>query len=177
MYTSVTLLYVEELQFEILWTEVCLNWCTETICFEAPWDERDIVVTILVQCMCVHPSRFNLAKTSIFVHGFQNYLAQLFSLRKSRAMRNTYSGRLQVKVTLWGQNDKMVVTNSVRCMCITCSFVHGFQKNLAQLLSSRSKSAFWNICLSSRSKSAFWNMCSGRLKVKVTLKCQIIKWS
>ena len=28
------------------------------------------------------------------------------------------------------------------CLAITCTFVHGFQNNLAQLLSSRIKSAF-----------------------------------
>ena len=38
----------------------------------------------------------------------------------------------------------------------TCTFMHGFQNNLAQLLSSRSRSAIWKIC-------------SGKLKVKVTL--------
>ena len=68
---------------------------------------------------------------------------------------------------------------SVGCMCIcyalfvrlsgfvraiTCIFVHGFQNNLAQLLSSKSKSAILNICL-------------GRLKIKVSLEGQIIKWS
>ena len=42
--------------------------------------------------------------------------------------------------------------------------MHGFQNNMAQLLSSKRKSAVQNICLP-------------RLKVKVTLEGQIIKWS
>ena len=42
--------------------------------------------------------------------------------------------------------------------------MHGFQNNLAQLLSSRKRSAVLNIC-------------SRRLKVKVALEGQIIKWS
>ena len=42
--------------------------------------------------------------------------------------------------------------------------MHGFQNNLAQLLFLRSTSVIRNIC-------------SGRLKVKVTLEGQMIKWS
>ena len=42
--------------------------------------------------------------------------------------------------------------------------MHGFQNNFAQLLSLRSRSAIQNICLR-------------RLKVKVTLEGQMIKWS
>ena len=42
--------------------------------------------------------------------------------------------------------------------------MHGFQNNFAQLLSSRRSSAVQNICLH-------------RLKVKVTLEGQMIKWS
>ena len=41
---------------------------------------------------------------------------------------------------------------------ITCTFVHGFQNNLAQFLSSKSRSV-------------------DRAKVKVTLEGQMIKWS
>ena len=41
--------------------------------------------------------------------------------------------------------------------------MHGFQNNFAQLLSSR--------------RSAVRNICSRRLKVKVTLEGQMIKWS
>ena len=71
----------------------------------------------------------------------------------------------------------MVVKTSVWCMCvlrvcmqcvyvqfvltITCTFMHGFQNNLAQLFSLRSGSAIGNIC-------------SGRLKVKVTVEGQMI---
>ena len=72
----------------------------------------------------------------------------------------------------------MVITNSVWFRCehalyvhlsgfvqaITCTFVHGFQNNLAQLVSLKSKIATGDIC-------------SGRLKVKVTLDGQMIKWS
>ena len=43
-------------------------------------------------------------------------------------------------------------------------FVHGLHNKLAQMLSLRSSSAACNIC-------------SGRLKVKVTLEGQMIKWS
>ena len=47
--------------------------------------ERDIVVTASVWCTCVracmHPSRFIRAITCTFLHGFQNNLAQLFSMR------------------------------------------------------------------------------------------------
>ena len=68
-----------------------------------------------------------------------------------------------------GEQDK-VVTTSVWCMCIvhacmhlsglvqaiTCTCMHGFQINLAQLFSLRSRRAIWNICYV-------------RLKVKVIL--------
>ena len=47
---------------------------------------------------------------------------------------------------------------------ITGTFMHGFQNNFAQLLSLRRRSAVLNICLC-------------RLKVKVTLEGQMIKWS
>ena len=46
---------------------------------------------------------------STFVHGFQNNLAQLFALRSKSAILNICTGRLKVKVTLEGQNDKMVI--------------------------------------------------------------------
>ena len=49
-------------------------------------------------------------------------------------------------------------------MVITGTFMHGFQKNFAQLLSSRRRSAVQNVCLR-------------RLKVKVTLEGQMTKWS
>ena len=42
--------------------------------------------------------------------------------------------------------------------------MNGFQNNFAQLFSLRSRTASWNIC-------------SGKLKVKVTLEGQTIKWS
>ena len=54
---------------------------------------QDIVVAISVQCMCircacvcVHPSGFVQAISSIFMHGFQKKLAQLFSLSSRSAI-------------------------------------------------------------------------------------------
>ena len=51
---------------------------------------QDIVVTTLNLCMClscayVHLSRFTQAIACTFMHGFQNNLAQLFSLRNRSA--------------------------------------------------------------------------------------------
>ena len=47
--------------------------------------KRDIVVTIFVQCMCVHPcvhpSEFVPTITCTIMNGFQNNLAQLLPLR------------------------------------------------------------------------------------------------
>ena len=47
--------------------------------------KRDLAVTIFVRCMCMrvcmHLSGFVWALTSTFMHGFQNNLAHLFSLR------------------------------------------------------------------------------------------------
>ena len=49
--------------------------------------EQDIVVTITVQYMCiVRLSAFGWAITSTFMHGFQNNMAQLFSLRRRSAI-------------------------------------------------------------------------------------------
>ena len=55
----------------------------------------------------------------------------------------------------------MVKNELVRA--ITCTFMHGFQNNFAQLLSLRRRSVVQNICLR-------------RLKIKVTLEGQMIKW-
>ena len=48
--------------------------------------KRDIAVTILVLCVhvlaCVRPSIFVQAISPTFLHGFQNYLTQLLSLRR-----------------------------------------------------------------------------------------------
>ena len=46
------------------------------------------------------------AITPTVMHGFQNNLAQLFSLRSSSAVLNIYSGMWKVKVTLEGQMIK-----------------------------------------------------------------------
>ena len=47
---------------------------------------------------------------------------------------------------------------------MTSTFTHGFQNNSAQLIS-------WT------RRSVIYNICSDRLKVKVTLESQVIKWS
>ena len=54
--------------------------------------ERCIVVTISVQCMCVHcvcmhPSAFVRVITCTFVHGFQSNLAQMLSSRSRKAIK------------------------------------------------------------------------------------------
>ena len=57
---------------------------------ELACSEQDIVVTALVWCVCcacVHCG-FVRAITSTFVHGFQNNLAQLFSLKGRIAILN-----------------------------------------------------------------------------------------
>ena len=56
----------------------------------------------------------------------------------------------------------VIYTELVRA--ITCTFMHGFQNNFAQVFSLRCSSAIRNICL-------------GRLEVKVTLEGQMVKWS
>ena len=52
--------------------------------------EQDIVVTASFRCMCVHcecvPCASVCLLTCKFVHGFQNNLAQLFSLRSKSAI-------------------------------------------------------------------------------------------
>ena len=54
--------------------------------FALACDKQDIVVKISVQCMCiVRLFAFVRAISSTFMHGFQNNLAQLFSLRSKSA--------------------------------------------------------------------------------------------
>ena len=48
--------------------------------------KRDIAVTILLRCMCVCASGFVRAITPTFMHGFQNNLTQLMSLRRRSAI-------------------------------------------------------------------------------------------
>ena len=43
-------------------------------------------VALWVHCACIHPSGFVRARTSTFMHEFQNDLAQLFSLRSRSAV-------------------------------------------------------------------------------------------
>ena len=62
----------------------------QTIFVEPACGERDKVVTILVRCMCVCPSRFVPAITLTFMHEFQNDLAQLFSLRSRNAFETFF---------------------------------------------------------------------------------------
>ena len=70
------------------------------------------------------------------MHGFQDNLAQLFFLRRSSAIGNICPGRLRVKVTPEGQMIKIELVRA-----ITSTIMHGFQNNLAQLFSLRSRSA------------------------------------
>ena len=44
------------------------------------------IVGVCMLCVCMHPSGFVQAVTSTFMHGFQNNLAQLFSLRSRNAI-------------------------------------------------------------------------------------------
>ena len=51
--------------------------------------KQDIAVTILVRLicvLCVCPLRFVRAITLTFMHGFQNYLTQVVSLRRRSAI-------------------------------------------------------------------------------------------
>ena len=75
--------------------------------------------------------QFGMAKTFTLLHGFQNNLAQLFSLRRTSAIWNIFSGRLKVKVTLESLIIKLSYIELVRA--ITSTFIHGFHNNLAQL--------------------------------------------
>ena len=73
--------------------------------------ERNIAVTFFVWYMCIcHAcmcqSRFVRAITSALIHGFQNNMAQLLSLRRRTAIGIIFSGRLKVKVALVGQMIK-----------------------------------------------------------------------
>ena len=69
------------------------------------------------------------------MHGFLNNLAQLFSL-KSRSGNAFVEGRLKVKVTLEGQMMKLLKIELIQA--ITCTFIHGFLNNSAQLFSATS---------------------------------------
>ena len=48
--------------------------------------KRDIVVIILVWCMCVRPPGFFRTITCTIMHGFQNNLAQLLPLKRRSAI-------------------------------------------------------------------------------------------
>ena len=59
-----------------------------------------------IVCASIHPSVFVCGITSTFMHGFQDNLAQLFSLQSRSAILNICIGKLKIKVTLDGQMIK-----------------------------------------------------------------------
>ena len=62
---------------------------------------------LYVHCACVHASiHLDLSCPCTFMYGFQNSLAQLFSLRNISPIRNICWGRSKIKVTLEGQMIK-----------------------------------------------------------------------
>ena len=75
------------------------------------------------------------------MHGFQNNLAHLLSSRSRSVIGNICSGKLKVKVTCGRMYVHAGVRPSKFVQAITCTFMHGFQNNMAQLLSSRRRSA------------------------------------
>ena len=89
--------------------------------------------------MRVCPTGLVRAIICTFMHGYQNYLAQLLSSRSRSAIRTICSGRLKVKVTLEGQKINWSKTKLARAMI--CTFLHRLQNYLPQLLTWRSKSA------------------------------------
>ena len=82
---------------------------------------------MFVHALCVHLSGFIQVIPCTFVHGIQNNLAQLASLRSKSAIRNICSGRLKVKVTHDGKMIKWSQIELVRA--ISCTFMHGFQND------------------------------------------------
>ena len=48
--------------------------------------KREVIVTILVRCMCVRPSEFVRTITCTMMRGFQNSLEQLLPLRRKSAV-------------------------------------------------------------------------------------------
>ena len=74
-------------------------------------------------------SGFVWAITPIFMHGFQNHLAKVFSFRRSSAILKYFLDRLKVNVTLEGQLIKWSKTGHV--LAITSTFMHGFQNSFA----------------------------------------------
>ena len=75
------------------------------------------------------------------MHGFQNNLAQWLSSRSGSVIGNICSCKLMVKVTLGRMYVHAGVRPSKFVQAITCTFMQGFQNNIAQLLSSRRRSA------------------------------------
>ena len=84
----------------------------------------------LVHACIVRPSGFFRAITCTFMHGFQNNLAQLFTLTRRSAI---CSGTLKVKVILEGPMKNGLKIDLAHT--VTCTFMHGFLSNLARLFS------------------------------------------
>ena len=59
--------------------------------------------SVYMHALCMHLSGFVQAITSTFINGFQNNLAQVFSLPSRSAILNICSGQLKIKVGLEGQ--------------------------------------------------------------------------
>ena len=68
------------------------------------------------------------------MHGFQNNLAQIFSLMSRCVMPNIHSGRSKVKVALEGQMIRLSKAELVQG--ITSLLMHVFQNNVAFICSS-----------------------------------------
>ena len=83
--------------------------------------KRDIVVTILVRCMCVRPSGFFRTTTCKIMHGFQN------SLGGGRVVlvKLPVPGRPTILITVWQGPTALAVGAGGGCLDIftlTCPF-------------------------------------------------------
>ena len=85
-------------------------------------------------CGCVRLPGFVRVITPTFIHGFQNYLTQLFVLEEEQCHLKHVLGRLRVNVTLAGHINEIF-------RAITPTYMHGFQNNFALVLSLRNGSA------------------------------------
>ena len=95
---------VEEIQFDILWTEVCLALADVQKQFlSSPLEVSEThssyniisvyVCACIVHVLCMRASvRICSGHNSTSVHGFQNSLAKLFYQMSSSAIRNICSG-------------------------------------------------------------------------------------
>ena len=90
---------------------------------------------------------------------FQNHLAQLLSSMSSRAI-------WYIVQSGWRSRSHLMLKWYWACLGHNFNiyaFMHGFQNIRAQFFLG--------------SRGAIWNICSCRLKIKVTLEGQMIKWS